>query len=144
MRAKWFTNRRSEDGGRDLCRHPGVGKEHVLSRAVFRYARAHQPGRDQDAASRKAVSAACLGTGQRFVVDNTNPRAIDRAPYIAAAKQAAFRVAGYFFETTVRDALRRNKQARGRRGHPGSGCDRNVQTAGASGVGGGVSTSCTR
>src|SRR5436305_6553096 len=56
---------------------------------------------------------ACLGTGQRFVVDNTNPRAIDRAPYIAAAKQAAFRVVGYFFETTVRDALRRNKQRAG-------------------------------
>jgi predicted kinase len=56
---------------------------------------------------------ACLGTGQRFVVDNTNPRAIDRAPYIAAAKQAAFRVIGYFFETTVRDALRRNKQRAG-------------------------------
>jgi predicted kinase len=56
---------------------------------------------------------ACLGTGQRFVVDNTNPRAIDRAAYIAAAKQAAFRVVGYFFETTVRDALRRNKQRTG-------------------------------
>src|SRR5438046_8333854 len=50
----------------------------------------------------------CLKSGQRFVVDNTNPRAEDRAPYIAAAKQARFRVIGYYFETTVRDALRRN------------------------------------
>ena len=53
---------------------------------------------------------ACVRTGQRFVVDNTNPRVEDRAPYIAAAKQAAFRVAGYYFETTIRDALRRNSK----------------------------------
>ena len=56
---------------------------------------------------------ACLSTGQRFVIDNTNARAEDRAPYIAAAKQAAFRVAGYFFETTIRDALRRNARRSG-------------------------------
>jgi predicted kinase len=56
---------------------------------------------------------ACLSTGQRFVVDNTNPRAEDRAPYIAAAKQASFRVAGYFFETSIRDALRRNAKRAG-------------------------------
>jgi predicted kinase len=51
---------------------------------------------------------ACLSAGQPFVVDNTNPRAADRAPYIAAAKQAGFRVVVYFFETAVRDALHRN------------------------------------
>jgi len=57
---------------------------------------------------------ACLGSGQRFVVDNTNPRVEDRAPYIAAAKAAAFRVAGYFFETTIKDALRRNAKRAGK------------------------------
>ena len=51
---------------------------------------------------------ACFSTQQRFVIDNTSPRVEDRAPYIAAAKQAAFRVIGYFFETTVKEALRRN------------------------------------
>jgi predicted kinase len=56
----------------------------------------------------------CLATGQRFVVDNTNPRAEDRAPYIAAAKAAGFRVVGYFFETTAKDALRRNKTRTGK------------------------------
>jgi predicted kinase len=55
----------------------------------------------------------CLGTGQRFVIENTTPRVEDRAPYIAAAKQAAFRVSGYFFETTIRDALRRNARRSG-------------------------------
>ena len=56
---------------------------------------------------------ACLSTCQPFVIDNTNPRVEDRAPYIAAAKQAAFRVAGYYFETTIRDALRRNSKRAG-------------------------------
>jgi predicted kinase len=50
----------------------------------------------------------CLSSGQRFVIDNTNPRAEDRAAYFAAAKAAGFRVVGYFFDTTVKDALRRN------------------------------------
>lgn len=41
---------------------------------------------------------ACLSTQQRFVVDNTNPTRVERAPYIEAAKNAKFRVVGYFFE----------------------------------------------
>src|SRR3954467_2352671 len=61
----------------------------------------------------RCLLQACLSAGQRFVIDNTNPRVADRAPYIAAAKQAAFRVAGYFFETTIRDALRRNAKRSG-------------------------------
>ncbi len=56
----------------------------------------------------------CLASGQRFVVDNTNPRAEDRAAYIAAAKAAGFRVVGYFFETTVKDAIRRNAKRAGK------------------------------
>jgi predicted kinase len=56
---------------------------------------------------------ACLATGQRFVVDKTNPRVEDRAPYIAAAREARFRVIGYFFDSPPRDALRRNAQRQG-------------------------------
>src|SRR5437867_4365365 len=46
----------------------------------------------------RAMLQRCLNTGQRFVVDNTNVRAADRAVYITAAKAAGFRVIGYFFE----------------------------------------------
>jgi len=60
----------------------------------------------------------CLASGQRFVVDNTNPRAEDRAPYIAAAKAAGFRVVGYFFETPVKDAIRRNAKRAGKAAIP--------------------------
>jgi predicted kinase len=56
----------------------------------------------------------CLRTGQRFVVDNTNIRAAERARYIAAAKSAGFRVKGYFFEAKLREALRRNNLRSGR------------------------------
>ncbi len=52
--------------------------------------------------------AACLEMKQRFVVDNTNPTAADRARYIEPAKKAGFRVVGYFFPSTVEAALRRN------------------------------------
>ncbi len=55
----------------------------------------------------------CVATGQRFVVDNTNVRAAERAAYIEAAKPAGFRVIGYFFDAALRDALRRNGQREG-------------------------------
>ena len=63
----------------------------------------------------------CLRTGQRFVIDNTNIKIADRARYIAAARRARFRVKGYFFETTVRDALRRNAQRSGKAVIPAAG-----------------------
>ena len=50
----------------------------------------------------------CLQTGQRFVVDNTNPTAADRRPYVEAALWAGYEVAGYEFRPTARDALARN------------------------------------
>lgn len=61
----------------------------------------------------QAILRACLTTQQRFVVDNTNPTAADRARYLAPAKAAGFRLIGYFFVTEPKDAIRRN---RGREG----------------------------
>jgi predicted kinase len=56
----------------------------------------------------------CLNTKQPFVVDNTNPRAADRARYIVLARQSGFRVTGYFFDVNLRTALGRNKSRSGR------------------------------
>ena len=53
---------------------------------------------------------ACIETGQRFVVDNTNPTRAERQVYIEAAKQAGFRVIGYYFQSKVEDCKRRNEQ----------------------------------
>jgi predicted kinase len=55
----------------------------------------------------------CLATGQRFVVDNTNTRAAERAVYIAAARNAGFHIAGYFFDAPVREAMARNLKRAG-------------------------------
>jgi predicted kinase len=52
---------------------------------------------------------ACLETGQRFVVDNTNPTASERRRYVEPARAAGFRVVGYFFATAPREAIARNE-----------------------------------
>lgn len=55
---------------------------------------------------------ACLEGLQPLVVDNTNPTIEDRAKYITAARQARFKVIGFYFESKVADAMRRNAERR--------------------------------
>lgn len=52
---------------------------------------------------------ACLQSGQKFVVDNTNASVEMRKRYILPAKAAHFEVVGYFFEAEITEALRRNR-----------------------------------
>jgi predicted kinase len=63
----------------------------------------------------------CLATQQRFVIDNTNPKIAERALFIAAARGAKFRITGYFFQTPLADALRRNAQRSGKQQIPARG-----------------------
>jgi predicted kinase len=56
----------------------------------------------------------CFMTRQRFVVDNTNPTKAERKRYIELARSNKFRVTGYFFHTTVKDALARNSARAGK------------------------------
>jgi predicted kinase len=58
----------------------------------------------------QSLLAACLSAKLAFVIDNTNPLATDRARYIAPARAAGFRPVAYFFETSLRDAIRRNRR----------------------------------
>lgn len=53
---------------------------------------------------------ACLEAKQPVVVDNTNPTKIDRARYIIPAKAAGFRIIGYYFQSGIDDALKRNRR----------------------------------
>ena len=55
----------------------------------------------------------CLQTGHRFVVDNTNPTAAERRPYVDAARRAGFAVVGYEFRTSAGAALERNGRREG-------------------------------
>ena len=56
---------------------------------------------------------ACIVGKQRFVVDNTNPTAAERARYIVPARAARFRIVGYYFESVLSDAIERNARREG-------------------------------
>ena len=57
----------------------------------------------------KRLFETCLETQQAFVIDNTNPTEADRARYIGPARDAGFRVTGYYFQSRLKDLLRRNE-----------------------------------
>jgi predicted kinase len=66
----------------------------------------------------QTLLAACLRTRQPLVIDNTNPLPDDRARYIGPARAAGFRVTGYFFETSLDEAIRRNHKRHGKKRIP--------------------------
>lgn len=63
----------------------------------------------------------CLQSGQRFVIDNTNPSAEERSRYIVPAKKARFNVIGYYFESSLAEAIQRNAARSGRARIPDKG-----------------------
>jgi len=64
---------------------------------------------------------ACLKTQQRFVIDNTNPTRDERRRYIDAARQAQFRVVGYFFHPDPALSYERNQAREGKQRIPPAG-----------------------
>ena len=56
----------------------------------------------------KRLVQTCIDTSQPFVVDNTTPTRAERAVYVRAAKDAGFRVVGFYFQSRVEDCKRRN------------------------------------
>jgi predicted kinase len=55
-----------------------------------------------------------LRAGRSVAVDNTNPRAEDRAPLIALARAAGARVVAYVLDTTPKESAARNRTRTGR------------------------------
>jgi len=53
---------------------------------------------------------ACIAAKQPFVVDNTNVTMEDRSRYIDPARAAGFRIIGYYFRSSLSEALKRNNQ----------------------------------
>lgn len=51
----------------------------------------------------------CLAAGKSFVVDNTNPTALDRARYILPAKEAGYSITGIYFRSSVKECIERNE-----------------------------------
>ncbi len=64
---------------------------------------------------------ACLKGKQRFVIDKINLTRAERQRYISRAKAARFGVEGYFFDSEVADALRRNRNRVGKERIPDAG-----------------------
>jgi predicted kinase len=61
---------------------------------------------------------ACILGKQPFVVDNTNVLAAERERYIAPAREAGFRIVGYYFPVPVRQAIGRNHKREGKKKIP--------------------------
>ena|SRR5581483_10031389 len=61
---------------------------------------------------------ACIAAQQRVVIDNTNPLAAERWPWIVMAKAAGFRVIGYYFKPEVRRAIKWNSLRPGKQAIP--------------------------
>ncbi|MFL6197191.1 MAG: AAA family ATPase [Thermoanaerobaculia bacterium] len=61
---------------------------------------------------------ACILAKQPFVVDNTNVLKSERERYIGPAKEAGFRVIGYYFPVPVRYAIGRNHKREGKKKIP--------------------------
>lgn len=62
----------------------------------------------------KLLIEECMQRESNFAIDNTNPTRLDRERYIAPAKQAGYRVIGYFLESKIKDCIQRNAQREGK------------------------------
>lgn len=56
----------------------------------------------------------CLSEGCSYTVDNTNPTRVDRERYIIPAKEAGYRIIGYYIDAKPSDCLGRNALREGR------------------------------
>ncbi|MEO1654413.1 MAG: AAA family ATPase [Bacteroidota bacterium] len=56
----------------------------------------------------------CFQTHSAFVVDNTNPEKEQRQRYIQQARAQHYRVIGYYFQSQLEEALRRNEKRTGK------------------------------
>jgi predicted kinase len=62
----------------------------------------------------ESIIEEALKKGQSVVVDNTNPRRQDRAPLIELARKYGATVTCYYFNSTVKDCVERNKTRQGK------------------------------
>ncbi|HET7436257.1 MAG TPA: ATP-binding protein [Thermoanaerobaculia bacterium] len=69
--------------------------------------------RDREAKQLILIEEA-LAAGRSVVVDNTNPTPAVRAPLIALGRRYHARIIGIFFESSVRDAVGRNRAREGK------------------------------
>jgi predicted kinase len=97
---------------------PGSGKTSFFqSRFAGTHAHVSKdllPNARDKGARQMALVEGALREGRSVVVDNTNPRVVDRAPLVAAARRNGARVVGYYLDTARGECLARNRQREGR------------------------------
>jgi len=69
--------------------------------------------RDRDVRQEREIAAA-LAAGKSVAVDNTNPTPAVRAPLIALGRQHGARVIACYFQTSVKEAVARNRTREGK------------------------------
>jgi predicted kinase len=69
--------------------------------------------RNREEQQRQMIEAA-LAAGRSVVVDNTNPTPVIRAPLIEIGRRHGASVHAYYFETTVKEAVARNRLREGK------------------------------
>ncbi len=69
----------------------------------------------------KLLFEACLEAKQNFVIDKTNLTREEREKYIVKAKSFRFKIIGYYFQTNLEKAMRRNNQRTGKAKIPDKG-----------------------
>jgi predicted kinase len=93
---------------------PGAGKSTFYEQ---RFASTHVRLNLDELKSRAAeirLLHECIERRRPFVVDDTNVRKVDRAPFVAAAREAGYRVIAYFFQLSMRAAIKRNSLRSGK------------------------------
>ena len=68
--------------------------------------------RDRNRRQAQLIEAA-LGKGVSVVVDNTNPTVEDRMSLIRLGRRFGAEIVGYYFDSTVRQSIGRNRQRAG-------------------------------
>ena len=63
----------------------------------------------------------CMELQQRVVIDNTNPAIADRKRYIDRFKENRYEIIGYYFQSKVKDSLKRNSLRKGKEKIPEAG-----------------------
>jgi predicted kinase len=72
-------------------------------------------GNNKNRARRQAqLIEVALRAGSSVVVDNTNPTVEDRRPLIELGRALGARIVGYYFDSTVRGCVRRNRRRTGK------------------------------
>jgi hypothetical protein len=69
----------------------------------------------------KLLLNACIAIRQSFVIDNTSASEAERKRFIIPARNAGFKVIGYYFSSRTQDALERNRQREGKARIPDKG-----------------------